>query len=348
MIKVAIAGASGYAGGELVRLLSKHENAAITHLFVSERSKDAGKEISDLYGNLRRLCSLTIEPLSEDKAKALTTNDCDVIFLATDHKVSHDLAPIFIDNGITVIDLSGAFRLTDTKVFAEYYGFEFGARQLELMNERVYGLVDWVEESKLEQARLISMPGCYPTASELALKPLTANSLLDEAMPAVINAVSGVSGAGRKAKLTNSFCEVSLNAYGLFTHRHMPEIEEYAGTKVIFNPHLGDFKRGILATITAKLKSGVSDEQLQQAYTSAYPQQEQCSSTELSSMVRFKSGTVKLQDVQNLPFCDISFTRKGDYIVISSAIDNLLKGAASQAIEAMNIHFKFPRCRCLL
>lgn len=348
MIKVAIAGASGYAGGELVRLLSKHPNAAITHLFVSERSEDAGKEISDLYGNLRRLCSLSIEALSEERAKTLRTSDCDVIFLATDHKVSHDLAPIFIDNGITVIDLSGAFRLSDTKVFAEYYGFEFGSRQQELMSERVYGLVDWVDSDKLVKARLISMPGCYPTASELALKPLTAKGLLDESMPAVINAVSGVSGAGRKAKLTNSFCEVSLNAYGLFTHRHMPEIEEYAGTKVIFNPHLGDFKRGILATITAKLKSGVTDEQLMDAFTVAYPQTQDESADNLSSMVRFKIGTVKLQDVQNQPFCDISFTRKDDFIVISSAIDNLLKGAASQAIEAMNIHFQLPRSRCLL
>ncbi len=395
MIKVAIAGASGYAGGELVRLLSNHPDVVITHLFVSAQSVDANKSICELYGNLRRKCALSLEPLDEQVAQGLSKDECDVIFLATDHKVSHNLAPLFIDNGIVVIDLSGAFRLsdkdtfakyygfeygqrqTDHKVshnlaplfidngivvidlsgafrlsdkdtFAKYYGFEYGQRQAQLLQERVYGLVDWVDAKKIEEASLISMPGCYPTASELAIKPLTANGLLDESMVVVINAVSGVSGAGRKAKLNNSFCEVSLNAYGIFNHRHMPEIAEYAQTKVIFNPHLGNFKRGILATITAKLVSGVSDEQLKNAYESAYGQMDSANCEELNSLVRFKSGTAKLQDVQHEPFCDISYTRDGDYIVITSAIDNLLKGAASQAIEAMNIHFKLPRCRCLL
>lgn len=348
MIKVAIAGASGYAGGELVRLLSNHPDVVITHLFVSAQSVDANKAICELYGNLRRKCALSLEPLDEQVAQGLSKDECDVIFLATDHKVSHDLAPLFIDNGIIVIDLSGAFRLSDKDTFAKYYGFEYGQRQAQLLQERVYGLVDWVDAKKIEKASLISMPGCYPTASELAIKPLTANGLLDESMVVVINAVSGVSGAGRKAKLNNSFCEVSLNAYGIFNHRHMPEIAEYAQTKVIFNPHLGNFKRGILATITAKLVSGVSDEQLKNAYENAYGQMDSADCDKLNSLVRFKSGTVKLQDVQHEPFCDISYTRDGDYIVITSAIDNLLKGAASQAIEAMNIHFKLPRCRCLL
>lgn len=358
MIKVAIVGASGYAGGELVRLLSKHQDVELTHLYVSERSEDATSDISSLYGMLKGLCELTLEPLSIESASAITNEDCDVIFLATDHKVSHDLAPIFLDNGIVVIDLSGAFRISDLDLFAKYYGFEFGDKQKALMAERVYGLVDWVEQKDLQSARLIAMPGCYPTASELALKPLSSQGLLDETMPPVINAVSGVSGAGRKAKLTNSFCEVSLNAYGLFNHRHLIEIEEYVGTKVIFNPHLGDFKRGILATITARLKAGVTDEQLEQAFARAYPKcglKSKSNKTvsgepyeNLATLVRVKKGTIKLHDVQNSPFCDISYIRDGEYIVISSAIDNLLKGAASQAIEAMNLHFGLPHTRCLL
>ena len=270
-----------------------------------------------------------------------------------------------------MIDLSGAFRIKDEDKFERFYGFALGAAQHELMAERVYGLVDWVKREDLQQAQLISMPGCYPTASQLALKPLCANAelgikgLLDEDMPPVINAVSGVSGAGRKAKLSNSFCEVSLNAYGLFSHRHLIEIEEQLGTKVIFNPHLGNFKRGILATITARLKPSVRAEDVQNAYLRAYPQalsqmQNEVLSKALgqdadlkakstfNSLVRLKQGTVKLSDVQNTPFCDISFVVDGKYIVISSAIDNLLKGAASQAIEAMNLHFGLPRTRCLL
>lgn len=372
MIKVAIVGASGYAGCELVRLLSKHQNVTLTHLYVSQNSEDANEEICALNGMLSGLCCLKLEPLSYEHAATLTNEDADVIFMATDHKVSHDLAPIFLDNGIVVIDLSGAFRISDLDAFSQYYGFEFGDKQRSLMQERVYGLVDFVKAEDLQRARLISMPGCYPTASELALKPLAEQNLLDTTMAPVINAVSGVSGAGRKAKLTNSFCEVSLNAYGIFNHRHLIEIEEYVGTKVIFNPHLGDFKRGILATITARLKKGVTTEQVNRAYANAYPkcalsakhEKDHVATESLPTLVRVKSGTVKLQDVQNTPFCDLSFKLEpeqrqklgsdnneaqfGPYIVISSAIDNLLKGAASQAVEAMNIHFGLPRSRSLL
>lgn len=364
MIKVAIAGASGYTGAELIRHLAKHKNVTVTHLFVSEGSEDKGSWICEVHGSLRGQCELQLEPLDLERASALTSEDCDVIFLATDHKVSHDLAPIFIDNGIVVIDLSGAFRISDLETAQRCYGFEFGRRQKELMKERVYGLVDWVKPEELQVSSLISMPGCYPTASELALKPLTHAGLLDSSMPAVINAVSGVSGAGRKARLSNSFCEVSLNSYGLFTHRHQPEIVEYVGCDVIFNPHLGDFKRGILATITARLKDGVSAEDIEAAYARAYPK---CSYRQsaldarargnagdaeyyesLSTLVRVRKDTVKLHDVQHTPFCDISFVTSGGYIVINSAIDNLLKGAATQAIEAMNLHFGLPRTRCLL
>lgn len=355
MIKVAIVGASGYAGGELVRLLSRHQDVQITHLYVSEHSTDAHVEISELYGSVWGQCHLPLEPLSLAEASGVTSEDCDVIFLATDHKVSHDLAPIFLDNDIIVIDLSGAFRIAQLDLFAKYYGFSLGSVQTELMAERVYGLVDWVKREEIQGARLLAMPGCYPTASELALKPLTAHGLLDLSMPPVINAVSGVSGAGRKAKLGNSFCEVSLNAYGLFTHRHRVEIEENVGSQVIFNPHLGDFKRGILATITARLQPNVSTEQITAAYQQAYPQSLVADKSnanlpwEEQSLVRFKpEHTIKLHDVQELPYCDISFKRDGDYIVISSAIDNLLKGAASQAIEAMNIHFGLPRARSLV
>lgn len=355
MIKVAIVGASGYAGAELVRLLSAHQDVKLTHLFVSANSADANRRIADLYGNLEHVCDLTLEPLSYDDAVTLTNEDADVVFMATDHKVSHDLSPIFLDNSMVVIDLSGAFRLSYPAVFAKYYGFEMESKQKALLDERIYALVDHVKREDLQLSRLISMPGCYTTCAELALKPLVDANLLDHSMPIVIDAVSGVSGAGRKASLTNSFCEVSLNAYGQFKHRHLPEIEQCLGTKVIFTPHLANFKRGILATCTARLNKGITKSDIDHVYKHAYTHNHLDANVnnkrpleELGCLVRFKEGTVKVQDVANTPFCDISYTTDGEYIIITSALDNLLKGAASQAIEAMNIHFGLPRARSLL
>lgn len=218
-----------------------------------------------------------------------------------------------VDAGVAVFDLSGAFRISNTDVFEKAYGFAHEHK--DLLKKAVYALAEYVDVKALQNTKMISLPGCYPTASQLALKPLIENGLLDLNYRPSINAVSGVSGAGRKAKLTNSFCEVSLNAYGVFTHRHQPEIAEHLGTEVIFTPHLGDFKRGIHATINAKLKDGVTPEQVAKAY----------SYYDNKPLVRVKKGMPKLQDVQYLPFCDIGYAMKDNYIVICSCIDNLLR-----------------------
>ena len=326
MIRVAIVGASGYAGAQLCAMVKRHPQLELSSLFVSENSQDKGKKISQLYGNLEGVVDLTLNPLTcaDDIIKV-----ADAVFLATDHKVSHDLAPTLVEHKVAVFDLSGAFRISDTKVFSAAYGFEHEHK--DLLAKAVYALGEFVDVKKLQQTYMISLPGCYPTASQLALKPLIDNDLLDLNYRPSINAISGVSGAGRKAKLTSSFCEVSVNAYGVFTHRHQPEISEHLGTEVIFTPHLGNFKRGIHATINAKLKAGVTDEMLAKAY-SVYDNK---------PLVRVKEGMPKLQDVQYLPFCDIGYKAKDGYIVVCSCIDNLLKGASAQALQVLNLYYGF-------
>ena len=333
MVKVAVVGASGYAGAQLCRIISRHEKLELTGLFVSENSLDKGKKISELYGELNGVCDKVLQPLTGAKD---IIDIADAVFLATDHKVSHDIAPELVKAGVVVFDLSGAFRISNTDVFEKAYGFAHEHK--DLLKEAVYALAEYVDVKALQNTKMISLPGCYPTASQLALKPLIENGLLDLNYRPSINAVSGVSGAGRKAKLTNSFCEVSLNAYGVFTHRHQPEIAEHLGTEVIFTPHLGDFKRGIHATINAKLKDGVTPEQVAKAY----------SYYDNKPLVRVKKGMPKLQDVQYLPFCDIGYAMKDNYIVICSCIDNLLKGASAQAVQVLNLYYGFDEIQGLI
>lgn len=178
---------------------------------------------------------------------------------------------------------------------------------------------------------------CYPTASQLALKPICNAHLLDPQVPPVINAISGVSGAGRKASLNNSFCEVSLQAYGVFNHRHQPEISTHLDCPVIFTPHLGSFKRGILATITAKLKPGVILADITQAMEQAYLTNDKAHAVRLCYQ-----NTSNLQAVVNTGFCDLSWHVNDQHLILTSAIDNLLKGASSQAVQCINIRNNFP------
>lgn len=330
MLNVAVAGASGYTGAELCRLISSHPGLKLAGIFVSARSQDQGKALSELYGSLATRVELKLRPLHDPEE--LLSCGAQAVFLATDHKVSHDLAPALVKGGCRVFDLSGAFRLKDPAVFARYYGFEH--QHPELLEDAVYALAEFTTQEELRRASVIALPGCYPTASQLALKPLLDCGLLERSFRPVINAVSGVSGSGRKAKLASSFCEVSLNAYGVFTHRHLPEITSRLGMEVIFNPHLGSFKRGILATITARLVPGTTAEAVREAYESAYAHK---------PLIRLKQSLPRLQDVQGLPFCDLGWQCGPEgYIVICSAIDNLLKGAAAQALQVLNLHYGYP------
>ncbi|SES77854.1 N-acetyl-gamma-glutamyl-phosphate reductase [Thorsellia anophelis] len=324
-LKTAIIGASGYSGAQLARILSHHPHSELTGLYVSKNSLDAGKKLHELYPQLRNVVSLELQPILDINQVA---ENVDAVFLATAHEVSHDIAKCFLDKNVTVFDLSGAFRVPDPAFYQSYYGFEH--QYPDLLNSAVYGLAEFAADA-LKQASLIAVPGCYPTAAQLALKPLIDASLLDLSVWPVINATSGVSGAGRKATLTNSFCEVSLQPYGLFKHRHQPEISYHLGTDVIFTPHLGNFDRGILATITCKLKPGVSRDKIVMAYQNAYQGQE---------IVRlYEEGIPALKSVVGLPYCDIGFAVEGEHAILVSAEDNLLKGAASQAVQCFNLRY---------
>ncbi|ORT51838.1 N-acetyl-gamma-glutamyl-phosphate reductase [Vibrio sp. qd031] len=334
MLKVSIVGASGYTGAELAQMVAKHPHLTLAGLYVSANSVDAHKAMATLHPHLTGVIDLPVLPL-QDPQRVATQSD--VVFLATAHEVSHDLASTFIDENCQVFDLSGAFRVKQPGFYDTYYGFEH--KYDALLDAAEYGLAEW-NQVGIKQAQLIAVPGCYPTASQLAIKPLIEQKLVDQAFPAVINATSGVSGAGRKASMTNSFCEVSLHAYGIFNHRHQPEIATHLGAPVIFNPHLGSFKRGILATITLKLQQGVTAEQVAQAFEKAY---------EGKPAVRlFGQQQVTLQQVQQTPYCDISWQQQGEYVVLTSAIDNLLKGASSQAMQCLNIHYGFDEMTALV
>ncbi|WP_445611343.1 N-acetyl-gamma-glutamyl-phosphate reductase [Hafnia alvei] len=329
-----IVGASGYTGAELAAYLHRHPHMNITGLTVSAQSADAGKLLSDLHPQLKGIVDLPLLPMSDVAAMA---KDVDVVFLATAHEVSHDLAPKFLQMGCVVFDLSGAYRVNQASFYQDYYGFTH--QHADWLDKAVYGLAEWRAED-IKQAQLVAVPGCYPTASQLALKPLIDAGLLDLNQWPVINAVSGVSGAGRKASMTTSFCEVSLQPYGIFTHRHQPEIATHLGTPVIFTPHLGNFPRGILATITCKLTAGVTAEQVAAAYRQAYAGK---------PLVRvYDKGVPAIKNVAGTPFCDIGFAQQGEHLIIVSAEDNLLKGAAAQAVQCMNIRFGFNETQSLL
>lgn len=334
MLNTLIIGASGYTGAELAAYLQRHPEVNLQGLMVSKQSADANKRFSDLHPQYKGIIDLPVLPLT-DVAEA--AKGIDVVFLATAHEVSHDIAPQFLEAGCVVFDLSGAYRVQDPAFYTQYYGFEH--TNTEWLMQAVYGLAEW-QADKIHQAQLIAVPGCYPTVSQLALKPLIEADLLDEAMWPVINATSGVSGAGRKASMTNSFCEVSLQPYGLFTHRHQPEIATHLGREVIFTPHLGNFSRGILATITCKVKTGVTAEKITQTFKDAYQNK---------PLVRlYENGVPALKSVVGTPFCDIGYVLKGEHLILVGTEDNLLKGAAAQAVQCMNIRFGFAETQSLL
>ncbi|WP_117235979.1 N-acetyl-gamma-glutamyl-phosphate reductase [Vibrio maerlii] len=333
MLKTAIIGASGYTGAELALMVEKHPHLKLAGLYVSANSVDANKPIAALHGKLAGIIDAPVQPLVNP---AKVAQESDVVFLATAHEVSHDLAATFIEQDCQVFDLSGAFRVKGEDFYDTYYGFTHQFPQY--LDSAAYGLAEWNEDA-IKEAQLVAVAGCYPTASQLALKPLVEGKLLDPNQWPVINATSGVTGAGRKATMTNSFCEVSLQPYGVFNHRHQPEIATHLGTDVIFTPHLGNFKRGILATITVKLAPGVIEQDVAQAFETAYLDK---------PAVRLLDTLPRIQDVENTPFCDLGWKIQGQHLIVVSAIDNLLKGASSQAMQCLNIHYGYPALTALI
>lgn len=336
MLKAIIVGASGYTGAELAHFLTRHPEIELAGLYVSEGSLDKNKKLSSLYGNLVGVVDMPLLPLGNSDIKG-ACEGIDIVILATAHEVSHDLAPLFLAENTVVFDLSGAFRVKSAGFYEKFYGFTH--QFPELLEKAVYGLAEWNAEA-VKKTDLIAVPGCYTTASLTALKPLAEAGLIKEGHKPTINATSGVSGAGRKASMASSFCEVSLQPYGVFTHRHKPEIDQHLGQPVVFTPHLGSFKRGILASINVVLKAGVTAEQVNQAYQSAYADK---------PIVRLMDGTMPaLKNVVGTPYCDLGWAVDGEDLVVFSAIDNLLKGASSQAMQCINVRFGFDITTSLL
>jgi len=329
--KVAVIGASGYAGAELVGLLCKHSHTSIEHLVVSENSSSEGLLFSDLHGRFTSVCDLPLEAFSAAWFDQYATN-LDAVFFATPHDFSADWAQAFVDLGVKVFDLSGGFRLKEPQDYPKYYGFEHA--NIDALMSAQYGLAEW-EHQDIAKANLVAVPGCYPTASLLCLKPITSNDLQLDSSLIVVNGISGVSGAGRSASLATNFNEVSLKAYNILQHRHQPEISQEANADVIFNPHLAPYKRGLMATVTLQLKPEVTAKLVEQAFTKAYSDK---------PLVRITKSWPEITNVECSPFADLHWKldEEKQVVVISCAIDNLLKGAASQALQCFNIAYGLP------
>lgn len=334
MLHVAIVGASGYTGLELIRLLDRHPEVKISCV-TSEQS--AGKRISDIFPTLRNRYDLLLEPLDP----AVITTKADLIFTALPHQAAMLVVPDFLAAGKKVIDLSADYRLHDPAVYGAWYEPH---KNPDLLSEAVFGLPE-LRREKIKSARLIANPGCYPTSIILGLKPLLENRLIDIST-IISDSKSGTSGAGRSAKVDSLYCEVneSFKAYGVGgVHRHTPEIEqelsELAGQNVTitFTPHLVPMDRGILSTIYATPTRDVTVEELVALYADTYKNEP---FVRALPQGQFPSTAF----VRGSNFCDIGVTidSRSNRIVLVSAIDNLVKGASGQAIQNMNLVCGFP------
>lgn len=334
MLHVAIVGASGYTGLELIRLLDRHPEVKISCV-TSEQS--AGKRISDIFPTLRNRCDLLLEPLDP----AVITTKADLIFTALPHQAAMLVVPDFLAAGKKVIDLSADYRLHDPAVYGAWYEPH---KNPELLPEAVFGLPE-LRRERIKSARLIANPGCYPTSIILGLKPLLENRLID-ITTIISDSKSGTSGAGRSAKVDSLYCEVneSFKAYGVGgVHRHTPEIEqelsELAGQNVTitFTPHLVPMDRGILSTIYATPTRDVTVKELVALYADTYRNEP---FVRALPQGQFPSTAF----VRGSNFCDIGVTidSRSNRIVLVSAIDNLVKGASGQAIQNMNLVCGFP------
>ena len=334
MIKVGIIGATGYAGGELVRILMGHKEAEI--VWYGSRSY-IDQKYADVYRNMFQIVDAKC---MDDNIEALA-DQVDVIFTATPQGF---LASVINENilGKTkIIDLSADFRIKDVKVYEKWYGIEHKSPQF--IEEAVYGLCE-VNRDKVKGARLIANPGCYTTCSILTAYPLAKEGIIDM-RTLIVDAKSGTSGAGRGAKVPNLFCEVNENmkAYGVASHRHTPEIEEQLGyasgenVTISFTPHLVPMNRGILATEYATLKKDVTGEEVKAIYDKYYADEK---------FVRVLGEGVcpETKWVKGSNYVDIGFKLdpRTNRIVMMGAIDNLVKGAAGQAVQNMNLLFGLP------
>lgn len=340
MIKAGIIGSTGYAGNELVRLLLGHKDVEI--VWYGSRSY-IDKKYAEVYQNFFQIVDSTC---MDDNMEELAEK-VDVIFTATPQGLCASLVNDDILSKVKIIDLSADFRIKDVSVYEQWYGIEHKSPQY--IEEAVYGLCE-INREQIKGKRLVANPGCYTTCSILTLYPMVKEGLIDP-HSIIIDAKSGTSGAGRGAKVNNLFCEVNENikAYGVGTHRHTPEIEEQLGyacgedIKLIFTPHLVPMNRGILVTAYANLKKDVTCEEVKAAYDKYY-------ADEKFVRVLDKGVCPETRWVEGSNYVDVNFKiePRTNRLIMMGALDNLVKGAAGQAVQNMNLIFGLEETEGLL
>jgi N-acetyl-gamma-glutamyl-phosphate reductase common form len=325
-LRVAIFGGSGYGGSELLRILLFHPNVEIVFVTANEQ---AGKSVSEVHRNLYGLTKLIFRPAPQD-TEPLGELDC--VFLALPHGQAMDVVPRLPEN-VKVIDLSGDFRLRDQEIFERHYGRAHTA--MPAQREFAYGLTETNREA-IRNTRLAANPGCFATATLLGLAPLVANGLI--AGRVIVDAKTGSSGSGAKAAANTHHPQRmnSFYAYKPFTHQHVPEIEQELknvgnwNSELVFMTHSLPISRGIFASIYVETKEELTEEQLRSLFADFYRE---------SFFIRLVKGSPDINWVKTTNFCDLGFASRGQQVVIFSAIDNLVKGAAGQAVQNMNLMF---------
>jgi N-acetyl-gamma-glutamyl-phosphate reductase len=326
--RVAVVGATGYAGFELAKLLLRHPNISQPSFFLREGSKVTC--LSEIFPYFRGWGDVPCRAYSAD---AVAASGASVAFLATPHEASLEFVPQLLEKGLRVVDLSGAFRFRDGRTFAHWY--KLPAPEQKLLEQAVYGLPEFYGKS-LPNARLVANPGCYPTSVVLGLRPLLEAGWIARDRGIVCDCKSGASGAGKEPKRELQFVEVDENfrAYGLFTHRHTPEVTDHLGLaqgEMMFSTHLLPLARGILSTLYVWLVSPRQASEVEALYRKFYAGR---------PMVRlWPAGQLpELQHVAHTNFCDIGFAldSEGKRLAVVSCLDNLGKGAAGQAVQNMN------------
>jgi len=342
-IRVAIAGATGYAGEELIRLLLAHPHVQLTYLAASAKW-ERPRAVSDVYPRFARQLDLPVESLNSSRL----IEACDVVFLALPHGMSMDLVPPLLNAGKRVVDLAGDFRLQDAALYPRWYQLPHTHPELLKAANLAYGLTEFHRE-QIRHATLVANPGCYATSILLGCLPLFQAGVVESGR-LIVDAKSGLSGAGRKAEASLLFSEMTenLRAYKVNTHQHMPEvlqeIERLTGraAAMSFVPQVIPASRGLVSMIYVSTRGSL--EAVGEAYRKAYP-------PEQAPFVRVRPGALpQLRDVVGTNFCDVGFVHDGalNTLIIASALDNLTKGAAGQAIQNFNVMHGFPETTGLL
>jgi N-acetyl-gamma-glutamyl-phosphate reductase len=338
-VRVAVAGATGYSGGELLTLLLRHPATRITKLL---RESNRYPDIEGAHPSLR---GRGLPVCEQGRASDLTAADADLVFLATPHEAAHDAVPVLLERGLRVIDLSAAFRLKDASAYPRWYGFEHQASAT--LAEAVYGAPELFAD-EIRKARVVANPGCYATCVNLSLAPLLKAGLVDLAHGIVADSKSGATGAGRSPSDRLHFPEVheNLRAYGLFHHRHVPEMLQTLGLAerdFIFTPHLLPINRGILSTIYVYLNKSCRLGDVVTLFQDFYA---------AAPMVRVYANGAQpdIQAVAHTQYFDVGFALDEGHgrLIILSALDNLGKGAAGQAVQNMNLMYGFPEATALI